>query len=82
MEAPHVWAEPAAEVGKRRRPPVERAQRAGLEDGGVAPACQRVIFANLGTMPTAAVDDRLIPHSPCRSSSVRAPEVDPRRIAP
>jgi integrase len=53
-----------------------------LQDGGVAPAYQRVIFANLGTMLTAAVDDSLIPHNPCRSSSVRAPKLDPRRIVP
>jgi len=53
-----------------------------LQDGGVAPAYQRVIFANLGTMLTAAVDDRLISENPCRSSSVRAPKLDPRRIVP
>ncbi|MFI2346895.1 tyrosine-type recombinase/integrase [Streptomyces sp. NPDC019443] len=53
-----------------------------LQDGGVAPAYQRVIFANLGTMLTAAVDDRLIPDNPCRSSSVRAPKLDLRRIVP
>ncbi|KOG19680.1 tyrosine-type recombinase/integrase [Streptomyces viridochromogenes] len=53
-----------------------------LQDGGVAPTYQRVIFANLCTMLTAAVDDRLIPHNPCRSSSVKAPKLDPRRIIP
>ncbi|WP_316748234.1 tyrosine-type recombinase/integrase [Streptomyces herbicida] len=53
-----------------------------LEDAGVAPAYQRVIFANLGTMLTAAVDDRLITDNPCRSSSVRAPKADVRRIVP
>ncbi|MQY34902.1 putative prophage phiRv2 integrase [Streptomyces sp. RB17] len=53
-----------------------------LQDGGVAPAYQRVIFANLSTMLTAAVDDRLIPENPCRSSSVRAPKLDPRRTVP
>ncbi|MEV6735637.1 site-specific integrase [Streptomyces sp. NPDC051104] len=53
-----------------------------LQDAGVAPAYQRVIFANLSTMLTAAVDDRLIPENPCRSSSVRAPKLDPRRIVP
>ncbi|MFF5647914.1 tyrosine-type recombinase/integrase [Streptomyces collinus] len=53
-----------------------------LEDGGVAAAYQRVIFANLNAMLAAAVDDRLIPHNPCRSSSVRAPKLEPRRIVP
>lgn len=53
-----------------------------LEDGGLAPAYQRVIFANLNAMLAAAVDDRLIPHNPCRSSSVKAPKPEPRRIKP
>ena len=53
-----------------------------LEDGGVAPAYQRVIFANFNAMLAAAVDDRLIPHNPCRSSSVKAPKLEARRIAP
>lgn len=53
-----------------------------LQDRGVAPAYQRVIFANLSTMLTAAVDDRAIPHNPCRSSSVRAPKPEARRIVP
>ncbi|MGI5457866.1 tyrosine-type recombinase/integrase [Streptomyces sp. CA-249302] len=53
-----------------------------LQDGGVAPAYQRVIFANLNAMLAAAVDDRLIPHNPCRSSSVKAPKLEPRRIVP
>ncbi|WP_328865480.1 tyrosine-type recombinase/integrase [Streptomyces sp. NBC_00304] len=51
-----------------------------LEDGGLAPAYRRVIFANLNAMLTAAVDDRLIPHNPCRSSSVKAPKPESRRI--
>ncbi|WP_328396670.1 site-specific integrase [Streptomyces sp. NBC_00390] len=53
-----------------------------LEDGGVAAAYQRVIFANLNALLAAAVDDRLIPHNPCRSSSARAPKLEPRRIVP
>ncbi|MEV4451291.1 tyrosine-type recombinase/integrase [Streptomyces mirabilis] len=53
-----------------------------LEDGGLSPAYQRVIFANLNAMLAAAVDDRLIPHNPCRSSSVKAPKLEPRRIVP
>ncbi|MFF4756052.1 tyrosine-type recombinase/integrase [Streptomyces sp. NPDC002514] len=53
-----------------------------LHDGGVAPAYQRVIFANLNAMLGAAVEDRLIPHNPCRSASVKAPRPEPRRIVP
>ncbi|MCW2874406.1 site-specific integrase [Actinacidiphila oryziradicis] len=53
-----------------------------LQDQGLAPAYRRVIFANLCTMLNAAVDDRIIPQNPCRSSSVQAPRLDPRRIVP
>ncbi|MEJ1197752.1 MULTISPECIES: tyrosine-type recombinase/integrase [unclassified Streptomyces] len=53
-----------------------------LQDGGVAPAYQRVIFANMNAMLGAAVDDRLIPENPCRSSSVKAPKPEPRRLIP
>jgi integrase len=53
-----------------------------LQTQGLAPAYQRVIFANVCTMLTAAVDDRSIPSNPCRSTSVRAPRPDARRIAP
>ncbi|WP_420076978.1 tyrosine-type recombinase/integrase [Streptomyces sp. JL3001] len=53
-----------------------------LEDAGVAPAYQRVIFANLSTMLTAAVDDLVIPSNPCRSNSVKVPKLDPRRVVP
>ncbi|MGW3117291.1 tyrosine-type recombinase/integrase [Streptomyces sp. NPDC001107] len=53
-----------------------------LEDGGVAVAYQRVIFANLNAMLGAAVDDRLISHNPCRTASVKAPKLEPRRIVP
>ncbi|MER5863976.1 site-specific integrase [Kitasatospora sp. NPDC002040] len=53
-----------------------------LATGGLAPASQRVIFANLGTMLTAAVEDRIIPSNPCRSASVRAPKLAPQRLTP
>jgi integrase len=53
-----------------------------LQDQGLAPAYQRVIFANLCTMLNAAVDDRIISQNPCRSASVRAPKRDARRIVP
>ncbi|MEU1784472.1 tyrosine-type recombinase/integrase [Streptomyces sparsogenes] len=53
-----------------------------LQDQGLSTAYQRVIFANLCTMLTAAVDDRVISQNPCRSASVRAPKRDARRIVP
>ncbi|MEV5157879.1 site-specific integrase [Streptomyces sp. NPDC053728] len=53
-----------------------------LEDAGLALSYQRVIFANLNAMLGAAVDDRLIPENPCRSSSVKTPKPESRRITP
>ncbi|MFH8416077.1 tyrosine-type recombinase/integrase [Streptomyces collinus] len=53
-----------------------------LQDAGVAPTYQRVIFANLSAMLAAAVDDRLIPSNPCRSSSVKAPKPEVHRLVP
>ncbi|MEV5907536.1 hypothetical protein AB0M00_01330 [Streptomyces chartreusis] len=50
-----------------------------LQDGGVAPAYQRVIFANFNAILGAAVDDGLIPENPCRSSPVKGPKLEPRR---
>lgn len=64
------------------RPTHVREWLRALQGQGLAPAYQRVIFANLCTMLTAAVDDRLIPQNPCRSASVRAPRPDARRIVP
>ncbi|MFI6660944.1 tyrosine-type recombinase/integrase [Streptomyces sp. NPDC050523] len=53
-----------------------------LQDAGIALTYQRVIFATLSAMLTAAVDDQAIPSNPCRSSSVRVPKADPRRVVP
>jgi integrase len=53
-----------------------------LEDQGLAATYRRVIFANLSTLLTAAVEDRLIFQNPCRSTSVRAPRPDERRLVP
>jgi integrase len=78
----HVLPYPGSRTLASLRPTHIREWLRKLQDGGVASAYQRVIFANLSTMLTAAVDDRLIPEKPCRSSSVRAPKLDPRRIVP
>lgn len=43
---------------------------------------QRVIYANVATVFSAAVDDELITKNPCRASSVRRPKADPRKVIP
>ncbi|MFD7732063.1 tyrosine-type recombinase/integrase [Kitasatospora phosalacinea] len=75
---PHLGARPLSSL----RPSDVRQWLVKLDDLGLSAATRRVVFANLGTMLTAAVEDRLIPANPCRSASVRAPKVDARRIAP
>ncbi|GHH62347.1 hypothetical protein GCM10018781_10400 [Kitasatospora indigofera] len=75
---PHLGTRPLGSV----RPSHIREWLVTLTDQGLSAATQRVVFANLGTMLTAAVEDRLIPSNPCRSTSVRAPKLLPRRITP
>ncbi|MEU1504905.1 site-specific integrase [Kitasatospora sp. NPDC005748] len=75
---PHLGTRPLSSL----RPSDIREWLVKLSDQGLSPASQRVVFANLGTMLTAAVEDRLIPNNPCRSTSVRAPKLAARRIVP
>ena len=53
-----------------------------LQDAGLASSYQRVIFANVSAVLSAAVDDGLIARNPCRANSVRAPKPDPRKVRP
>jgi len=48
----------------------------------LAPTYRKVMFANVATVFTAAVDDELIPKNPCKAASVRRPKADPRKLAP
>jgi integrase len=50
--------------------------------GGLASTYRAVIFANVSTVFTAAVEDGLIAKNPCRAKSVRRPKVEQRRLAP
>jgi hypothetical protein len=49
---------------------------------GLSPSYQRVIYANVSTIFSAAVDDELITKNPCRAASVRRPRADPRKVIP
>ena len=44
----------------------------------LAPTYRKVVFANVSTIFTAAVDDELIPKNPCKAASVRRPRSDPK----
>jgi integrase len=48
----------------------------------LASTTRQVIFANVSTVFTAAVDDSLIVANPCRARSVRRPKVTRRKIVP
>ncbi|HEX2893609.1 MAG TPA: site-specific integrase [Marmoricola sp.] len=49
---------------------------------GLAGSYQKVIYANVSSVFTAAVDDGLIPKNPCKAPSVRRPKSDPRKLRP
>lgn len=48
----------------------------------LAPTYRKVVFANVATVFTAAVDDDLIAKNPCKAPSVRRPKADPRKFVP
>ncbi|WP_329313334.1 site-specific integrase [Streptomyces sp. NBC_01278] len=53
-----------------------------LQDAGLAPSYQRVIFANVSAVFGAAVDDGIIHRNPCSAGSVRPPRLDVRKLKP
>ena len=48
----------------------------------LAPSYRQIIFANVSTVFTAAVDDSLIVANPCRARSVRRPKRGHRKVVP
>lgn len=48
----------------------------------LAPTYRKVVFANVSTVFTAAVDDELIAKNPCKAPSVRKPRSDPKKLVP
>ncbi|MCF2538961.1 site-specific integrase [Streptomyces sp. FB2] len=75
---PHIGQRPMASF----TPSHLRSWLRALEETGLAAAYRRVIFAHVSTVFTAAVEDRIIHENPCRSRSVKAPRLDPRKVAP
>ncbi len=49
---------------------------------GLSGNYQKVMYANVSSVFTAAVDDGLIPKNPCKAPSVRRPKSDPRKLKP
>lgn len=48
----------------------------------LAPTYRKVLFANVSTVLTAAVDDELIVKNPCKAPSVTKPKVIPKELKP
>jgi len=48
----------------------------------LAPTYRKVVFANVATVFTAAVDDDLVAKNPCKAPSVRRPRADPHKLVP
>ncbi|GGR43087.1 tyrosine-type recombinase/integrase [Streptomyces netropsis] len=57
-----------------------RAWGRALQDAGLASSYQRVIFANVSAVFSAAVDDGVLVRNPCRANSVRPPKRDARKV--
>ena len=49
---------------------------------GLSGNYQKVMYANVSSVFTAAVDDGLIPKNPCKAPSVRRPKSDSRKLKP
>lgn len=48
----------------------------------LAATYRRVIYANVSSILSAAVDDEVLLRNPCRAASVRRPKVEPRKVVP
>lgn len=49
---------------------------------GLATTYQKVVYANVSQVFSAAVDDGMIVKNPCRASSVRKPKIVPHKVVP
>lgn len=62
------------------RPSTIQAWLRGLS--GLATTYQKVVYANVSQIFTAAVDDGMLLKNPCRAPSVRKPKILPRKVIP
>ncbi|MFT3871459.1 MAG: site-specific integrase [Nocardioides sp.] len=46
----------------------------------LAPTYRKVVFANVATVFTAAVDDEILAKNPCKAPAVRKPRSDPKKL--
>ena len=76
----HVYPVLGRQQLRHIKPSAIQAWLHGLEV--LAASYRSVIYANVSTVLTAAVDDELIAKNPCRAGSVRRPKVEPRKVVP
>lgn len=75
----HVYPVLGSKPLRDIRPSTVQAWLRGL---GGAETTRRVIFANVSSIFSAAVDDDLIAKNPCRAGSVTSPRPQPRKVVP
>lgn len=66
----------------RIKPSTIQAWLRALDGAGLAESTKLVVFVHVSAILNAAVDNELIAKNPCRSSSVRKPQLDARKVAP
>jgi integrase len=75
---PHIGPRPLGTF----QPAHIRAWVRQMEDDGLEGSYARTIYANVRAVLSAAVDDGFLARNPCDARSVRAPSIEPKRIAP
>ncbi|WP_232376519.1 tyrosine-type recombinase/integrase [Amycolatopsis aidingensis] len=64
------------------KPSVIREWDRALQQQGLAASYRQVLFIHVQAILNAAIDDELIRKNPCNASSVRKPQIQPRKIVP
>lgn len=53
-----------------------------LQEKGLGPTYQAVLFETLSAVLNSAVDDKIIHHNPCNVQSIKRPKRSPRKVIP
>lgn len=75
----HVYPVLGGKTLAQMKPSTIQSWLAGLL---VAASYRRVLFANVSSILSAAVDDERIAKNPCRAGSVRPPRAEPTKVVP
>lgn len=75
---PHLGTHPLARLSPTNIRTWDRA----MQKLGLAPSYRQVMFTHIQTILNAAVDDERIRKNPCNASSVKKPQIPPRKVTP